>query len=87
MTSVRVVLDWKCRQSKKIGRIKIYRLLLEICKKIVYKIIGEGSQISTNQKRESTVSWLLIGRNLRPFPDNFVLYRSYKNILFVAENL
>ena len=42
---------------------------------IEYEIIGEGSQISTNQKRESTVSWLLIGRNLRPFPDNFVLYR------------
>ena len=41
---------------------------------IEYEIIGEGSQISTNQKRESTVSWLLIGRNLRPFPDNFVLY-------------
>ena len=31
---------------------------------IEYEIIGEGSQISTNQKRESTVSWLLIGRNL-----------------------
>ena len=38
-----------------------------------YEIIGEGSQISTNQKRESTVSWLLIGWNLRPFPDNIVL--------------
>ena len=87
MTSGRLVVDWKCRQSKKIGRIKIYCLLLQICKKIVYEIIGEGSQISTNQKRESTVSWLLIGRNLRPFPDNFVLYRSDKNILFVAGNL
>ena len=43
---------------------------------IEYEIIGEGSQISTNQKRESTVSWLLIGQNLRPFPDNFVLYNS-----------
>ena len=42
--------------------------------RIEHEIIGEGSQISTNQKRESTVSWLLIGRNLRPFPDNFVLY-------------
>ena len=41
---------------------------------IEYEIIGEGSQISTNQKRERTVSWLLIGRNLRPFPENFVLY-------------
>ena len=41
---------------------------------IEYEIIGEGSQILTNQKRESTVSWLLIGQNLRLFPDNFVLY-------------
>ena len=32
---------------------------------IEYEIIGEGSQISTNQKRESTISWRLIGRNLR----------------------
>ena len=45
---------------------------------IEYEIIGEGSYISTNQKRESTVSWLLIGRNLRPFPDNFVLYNIEK---------
>ena len=28
---------------------------------IEYEIIGEGSQISTNQKRESTVFSLLIG--------------------------
>ena len=28
---------------------------------IEYSIIGEGSQISTNQKRESTVFSLLIG--------------------------
>ena len=48
----------------------------DIQKDIEYEIIGEGSQISTNQKRESTVSWLLIGRNLRPLPDNFVLYCS-----------
>ena len=41
---------------------------------IEYEIIGEGSQILTNQKRESTVFSLLIGRNLRPFPDSFVLY-------------
>ena len=41
---------------------------------IEYEIIGEGSQILTNQKRESTVFSLLISRNLRPFPDNFVLY-------------
>ena len=31
---------------------------------IEYGIFGEGSQISTNQKRESTVFSLLIGRNL-----------------------
>ena len=48
---------------------------------IDYEIIGEGSQISTSQKRESTVSWLLIGRNLIPFPDNFVLYSSTLNML------
>ena len=41
---------------------------------IEYEIIGEGSQISTNQKRENSAFSLLIGRNLRPFPDNFVLY-------------
>ena len=49
-------------------------MILPFISSIEYEIIGEGSQISTNQKRESTVSWLLIGRNLRPFPDNFVLY-------------
>ena len=48
---------------------------------IEYEIIGEGSQILTNQKRESTVFSLLIGRNLRPFPDNFVLYWHINSIL------
>ena len=43
------------------------------------------SQISTNQKRESIVSWLLIGRNLRPFPDNFVLYSSTLDMLKLSE--
>ena len=38
-----------------------------------YGIFGEGSQISTNQKRERTVFSLLIGWNLRPFPENFAL--------------
>ena len=42
---------------------------------IEYEIIGEGSQISTNQKRANSAFSLLIGQNLRPFPDNFVLYR------------
>ena len=37
-------------------------------------IFGEGSQISTNQKGESTVFSLLIGRNLRPFPENTVVH-------------
>ena len=40
------------------------KLYIQIIQNIEYEIIGEGSQISTNQKRESTVSWLLIGRNL-----------------------
>ena len=43
-------------------------------KPIEYEIIGEGSQISTNQKPGNSAFSLLIGRNLRPFPDNFVLY-------------
>ena len=42
---------------------------------IEYGIFGEGSHISTNQKREITVFSLLIGRNMRPFPENTVLYR------------
>ena len=41
---------------------------------IEYEIIGEGFQISTNQKQENGAFSLLIGQNLRPFPDNFVLY-------------
>ena len=41
---------------------------------IQYEIFGEGSHISTNQRQESTVFSLLIGRNVRPFPENFVLY-------------
>ena len=40
---------------------------------IEYGIFGEGSQISTNQKREGTVFSLLIGQNLIPFPKNTVL--------------
>ena len=67
--------------------------LVEICDpssiilySIEYEIIGEGSQILTNQKRESIVSWLLIGRNLRPFPDNFVLYRAYLKKVLVTVN-
>ena len=41
----------------------------------IESIFGEGSQIPTNQKRERTVFSLLIGRNLRPFPKNTVLYK------------
>ena len=44
---------------------------------IEYGIIGEGSQILTNQKRENSAFSRLIGRNLRPFPDNTVLYWLY----------
>ena len=45
---------------------------------IEYEIIGEGSQfqILTNQKRVNNAFSLLIGQNLRPFPDNFVLYKT-----------
>ena len=46
-----------------------YRLL-----SIEHGIIGEGSQILTNQKRENSAFSILIGRNLRPFPDNTVLF-------------
>ena len=41
---------------------------------IEYEIFGEGSQISTNQKRENSAFSHLVGWNLRPFPENFVLY-------------
>ena len=43
---------------------------------ISYRVRNYWGRVSnsTNQKRESTVSWLLIGRNLIPFPENFVLY-------------
>ena len=51
-------------------------LMLQENQLIEHEIIGEESQILTNQKRESTVLSVLIGRNLRPFPDNFVLYNS-----------
>ena len=54
---------------------------------IEYEIIGEGSQILTNQKRESTVFSLLIGRNLRPFPDNFVLHSYLKYSIVNIETL
>ena len=47
-------------------------------KPIEYEIFGEGSHISTNQRQESTVFSLLIGLNVRPFPENFVLYRPSK---------
>ena len=39
-------------------------------------IFGEGSQISTNQKRKNTVFSILMGSNLRHFPENTVLYNS-----------
>ena len=39
-----------------------------------YDIFGEGSQVSTNQKRECTVLSLLIGWNLRLFLENTILY-------------
>ena len=47
--------------------VSFYRLSIK------YEIVGKGSQISTNQKRENSAFSLLIVQNLRPFPDNFVL--------------
>ena len=47
---------------------------------IEHGIIGEGSPISTNQNREKTVFLLLIGLNLRPLPDNTVLYKGYSTV-------
>ena len=41
---------------------------------IEYGTFGEGSQISTNQKLESSVFSILIGLNLRPCPENTILY-------------
>ena len=49
---------------------------------IEYGIFGAGSQISTNQRRESTVSSLLIGLDLRPFPDNTELHKYFLNVFF-----
>ena len=43
---------------------------------IEYGIIGEGSQILANQKRENSAFSILMCRNLGPFPDNTVLYLS-----------
>ena len=51
-----------------LNRILFYHTVIE------YEIIGEGFQISTNQKPGNSAFSLLIGWNLRPFPDNFVLY-------------
>ena len=41
---------------------------------IEHGIIGEGSQISTNQKRENSAFSFLIGQNFRPFLEHTVLY-------------
>ena len=40
---------------------------------IEYGIFGEGSHNLTNQKRENGAFSLLIGQNMRPFPENTVL--------------
>ena len=50
------------------------RQKFDMGQRIEYEIFGEGSQFSANQKRENTVSSLLIGCNMRPFPENTVLY-------------
>ena len=49
----------------------LYQLLIE------HGIFGEGSHILTNQKQENGAFSLLIGRNMRPFPENTVLYKSF----------
>ena len=55
----------------------LLQCICQVCRcPIEYGIFGEGSQISTNQKRESTVFSPLIGQNLRPFPENTVHYSS-----------
>ena len=36
-------------------------------------IFGEGSHILTSQERENDAFSLLIGQNMRPFPENTVL--------------
>ena len=48
--------------------------MLQDLNPIEYGIFGEESQNLTNQKRENGAFSLLIGRNLRPFPENTVLY-------------
>ena len=59
--------------------------LLSTSQPIEYGIFGEASHISTNQKRESTVFSVLIGRNMRPFPENTLL--SYYLPIFSCPNL
>ena len=40
-----------------------------------YGIFGEGSKTSINQKRENSTFSHLIGKNLRPLPENAVHYK------------
>ena len=51
------------------------RFVKQLIKLIEYGIFGEGSHIPTNQRRENGAFSLLIGRNMRPFPENTVLYK------------
>ena len=57
-----------CRGQDTRCQWKFWRFLSH---RLEYGTSGEGSQISTNQKRESTVFSPLIGRNLRPFPEKY----------------
>ena len=59
-------------------------IVFKLDQDIEYEIFGEGSHTSTNQKRESTLFSLLIGRNMRPFPENFVLYKPEKSFSDVS---
>ena len=47
---------------------------------IGYSFFGEGSHISTNQKLENGAFLLLIGINMRPFPENTALYFKLLNL-------
>ena len=59
------------------------RIILRIKLLIEYGVIGEGSQILANQKRESTVISLLIGLNLRPFSKNTVPFKDINELILI----
>ena len=53
------------------------------------RYFGEGSHISTNQERENGAFLHLIGQNMKPFPENTLLYNlhSYSFVIkFMIRN-